>query len=59
MKTRAAVAFDPLQPDRRQAVEAVNAAPEILAGRQLIGSRKPVDPRRLTDLAISRKEVAA
>ena len=44
---------------RVQAVEAVNAAPEFMAGRMLIQSRKPVAPDKLADLSISMKEVAA
>jgi 3-phenylpropionate/trans-cinnamate dioxygenase ferredoxin reductase subunit len=42
-----------------QAVEAVNAPAEFMAGRQLIGNRKAVDPQKLTDTRISMKEVAA
>jgi 3-phenylpropionate/trans-cinnamate dioxygenase ferredoxin reductase component len=42
-----------------QAVEAVNAAPEFLAGRLLIASRKPVDPEALADPGKSMKEIAA
>jgi 3-phenylpropionate/trans-cinnamate dioxygenase ferredoxin reductase component len=42
-----------------QAVEAINSPPEFMAGRQLIGSRRPVDPDRLADTAVSMKEVAA
>jgi 3-phenylpropionate/trans-cinnamate dioxygenase ferredoxin reductase subunit len=45
--------------DKVQAVEAVNAAPEFMAGRQLIASRKPVAPSRLRDMSVSMKEVAA
>ena len=45
--------------DHVQAVEAINAPPEFMAGRQLIGSRKAVSPARLADLAVSMKEVAA
>ena len=45
--------------DQLQAVEAINAPPEFMAGRQLIGSRRPVHPERLRDAAISMKEVAA
>ncbi len=41
------------------ALEAVNAPAEFMAGRQLIGQRRPVSPARLADLAISMKEVAA
>lgn len=42
-----------------QAVEAINAAPEFMAGRLLIGQRKVVAPDRLRDMSISMKEVAA
>jgi len=42
-----------------QAVEAINAPPEFMAGKQLIQSRKPVAPDKLADLSISMKEVAA
>jgi len=42
-----------------QAVEAINAAPEFMAGRQLIGSRKPVAPDKLRDITVSMKDVAA
>ena len=45
--------------DQVQAVEAINAAPEFMAGRQLIVSRRPVRPDLLQDVAISMKEVAA
>ncbi len=41
-----------------QAVEAVNAPPEFMAGRQLIGSRKSVAPDKLRDMSVSMKEVA-
>ena len=41
------------------AVEAVNAPPEFMAGKQLIGSRRPVARDRLADTSISMKEVAA
>ncbi len=44
---------------RLQAVEAVNAAPEFMAGRQYIASRKPLDPDKLRNLTVSMKEVAA
>jgi 3-phenylpropionate/trans-cinnamate dioxygenase ferredoxin reductase subunit len=43
---------------RLQAVEAVNAAPEFMMGRQLIGSRKEVNIERLRNPDISMKEVA-
>ena len=45
--------------NRLQAVEAINAPPEFMAGRQLIGARKPVDPKKLRDLSVSMKAVAA
>jgi len=45
--------------NRIQAVEAINAPPEFMAGRQLIGQRKPVAPDKLHDMSISMKEVAA
>ena len=45
--------------DQVQAVEAINAAPEFMAGRQFIASRKPVEPAKLQDTSISMKEVAA
>jgi len=41
------------------AVEAVNAPPEFMAGKQLIGQRRPVARDRLADTSISMKEVAA
>ena len=43
---------------RVQAVEAVNSPPEFMMGRQLIANRKPVDPARLADSAVSMKDVA-
>ncbi len=45
--------------NRVQAVEAINAAPEFMAGRQLIASRKPVAPDKLRDMSVSMKAVAA
>ena len=42
-----------------QFVEAVNAAAEFMAGRQLIGNRKPISREKLADPSISMKEVAA
>ncbi len=45
--------------NRVQAVEAINAGPEFMAGRQIIGSRKPVAPSKLRDMSVSMKEVAA
>lgn len=48
-----------LKGDIIQAVEAVNAPAEFMAGRQLIGSKKPVSLERLADPGVSMKEVAA
>jgi 3-phenylpropionate/trans-cinnamate dioxygenase ferredoxin reductase subunit len=48
-----------LQGDVVRAVEAVNAAPEFMAGKQLIGSQRPIVRARLADITISMKEVAA
>jgi 3-phenylpropionate/trans-cinnamate dioxygenase ferredoxin reductase subunit len=48
-----------LKQDKIQAVEAVNAAPEFMAGRQLIASQRPVAKARLADITVSMKEVAA
>jgi 3-phenylpropionate/trans-cinnamate dioxygenase ferredoxin reductase subunit len=48
-----------LKGDLIQAVEAVNAPAEFMAGRQLIGQRRPISPARLADMAVSMKEVAA
>jgi 3-phenylpropionate/trans-cinnamate dioxygenase ferredoxin reductase subunit len=42
-----------------RAVEAVNAPPEFMMGKQLIASRRPVARDRLADPTISMKEVAA
>jgi 3-phenylpropionate/trans-cinnamate dioxygenase ferredoxin reductase subunit len=42
-----------------QAVEAVNAAPEFMAGRQLIGTQRPIDRAKLANPAFSMKEIAA
>jgi 3-phenylpropionate/trans-cinnamate dioxygenase ferredoxin reductase subunit len=47
-----------LKGDQIQAVEAVNAPPEFMMGKQLIGNRKPVSRERLADSTISMKEVA-
>ena len=41
-----------------QAVEAVNAAPEFMIGKQLIASRRPVARDKLADTSVSMKEVA-
>jgi 3-phenylpropionate/trans-cinnamate dioxygenase ferredoxin reductase component len=42
-----------------QAVEAINAAPEFMAGRLLIANRKVIAPERLSNPAISMKELMA
>jgi 3-phenylpropionate/trans-cinnamate dioxygenase ferredoxin reductase subunit len=42
-----------------RAVEAINAPAEFMAGRQLIGSQRPIDRAKLADRAVSMKEVAA
>jgi len=42
-----------------RAVEAVNAAPEFMGGKQLIASQKPIVRERLADTTVSMKEVAA
>jgi 3-phenylpropionate/trans-cinnamate dioxygenase ferredoxin reductase subunit len=48
-----------LKGDLVQAVEAVNAPPEFMAGKQLIAKRTPVSLEKLADPTISMKEVAA
>ena len=48
-----------LKGDLIQSVEAVNAPAEFMAGRQLIGNRKPVSREKLADPSVSMKEVAA
>ncbi|MDG2521386.1 FAD-dependent oxidoreductase [Caulobacter segnis] len=48
-----------LKGDLVQAVEAVNAPPEFMAGKMLISRRTPVSLEKLADTAISMKEVAA
>ena len=48
-----------LNGDRIVCVEAVNAPPEFMAGKQLIGKATPVDLEKLVDSAISMKAVAA
>jgi 3-phenylpropionate/trans-cinnamate dioxygenase ferredoxin reductase subunit len=47
-----------LKGDRIQAVEAVNAPPEFMAGRLMIGQGKAVDRAKLADPAVSMKAVA-
>jgi 3-phenylpropionate/trans-cinnamate dioxygenase ferredoxin reductase subunit len=44
---------------RVQAVEAINAAPEFMAGRMMIAKRKPIARERLQDMSVSMKELAA
>ena len=44
--------------DRIVCVEAVNAPPEFMAGKQLIGKATPVDVDKLSDPAVSMKAVA-
>ena len=48
-----------LKGDQVQSVEAINAPPEFMMGKMLIGNRRPVDKARLADPSISMKEVAA
>ena len=48
-----------LKGDLVQAVEAVNAPPEFMAGKQLIARRTPVSVEKLANPTISMKEVAA
>ncbi|WP_297512349.1 FAD-dependent oxidoreductase [uncultured Caulobacter sp.] len=48
-----------LKGDLIQAVEAINAPPEFMAGKQLIAKRAPVDVDKLADSSVSMKEVAA
>ena len=45
--------------DRVVCVEAVNAPPEFMAGKQLIGKRTPVALDKLGDPTVSMKAVAA
>ena len=47
-----------LRGDVLQAVEAVNAPPEFVIGRQLIAEQRPVDPARLADPRVPMKAVA-
>ena len=42
-----------------RAVEAINAPAEFMGGRQLIASRKIIDPSRLADLAVPMKALMA
>jgi 3-phenylpropionate/trans-cinnamate dioxygenase ferredoxin reductase subunit len=45
--------------DRVLAVEAVNAPPEFLGGKRMIGARHRLAPDRIRDLSLSVKELAA
>jgi 3-phenylpropionate/trans-cinnamate dioxygenase ferredoxin reductase component len=47
-----------LKRDRVRAVEAVNAPPEFMMGKQLIARATPVDRAKLADPSVSMKEVA-
>ncbi len=49
--------FHLAQDDTIQAVEAVNAAPEFMAGRKLIAGRHPVSRGLLADMAVSMKDL--
>ena len=48
-----------LKGDQVQSVEAINAPPEFMMGKQLILNRKPVNKAKLADPSVSMKEVAA
>jgi 3-phenylpropionate/trans-cinnamate dioxygenase ferredoxin reductase subunit len=48
-----------LKGDLVQSVEAINAPPEFMMGKQLILGRKPVNKAKLADPSVSMKEVAA
>jgi 3-phenylpropionate/trans-cinnamate dioxygenase ferredoxin reductase subunit len=48
-----------LHGDRVLAVEAVNAVPEFMVGKQLIASRRPVSRLRLADPTVPMREVAS
>ncbi|MCL2428111.1 MAG: FAD-dependent oxidoreductase [Alphaproteobacteria bacterium] len=45
--------------NRLLAVEAVNAAPEFMAGRLMIGRQKQIPGARLRDMSVSMKDLAA
>ena len=55
----AAFAVFHLKGDVIRAVEAINAPAEFMAGKQLIGSQKPIDRAKLADTTVSMKLVAA
>ena len=40
-------------------MEAVNAPPEFMAGRMMIGKATPVDAGKLADVSVTMKAVAA
>jgi 3-phenylpropionate/trans-cinnamate dioxygenase ferredoxin reductase subunit len=46
-----------LSQNRVQAVEAINAPPEFIVGRQWLASRREIDLVRLADVSIPMKEV--
>ena len=46
-----------LSGDKVQAVEAINAPPEFMMGKKLIGERRAVEVEKLADKAVSMKEV--
>ncbi len=46
-----------LSGDKVQAVEAINAPPEFMMGKKLIGERRAVDVEKLADKTVSMKEV--
>jgi 3-phenylpropionate/trans-cinnamate dioxygenase ferredoxin reductase component len=48
-----------LKGDVIRAVEAINAPAEFMAGKQLIGSQRPIDRAKLADTTVSMKLVAA
>jgi 3-phenylpropionate/trans-cinnamate dioxygenase ferredoxin reductase subunit len=48
-----------LSGDKVQAVEAINAPPEFMMGKKLIGERRAVDMAKLADKSVSMKEVGA
>jgi 3-phenylpropionate/trans-cinnamate dioxygenase ferredoxin reductase subunit len=56
--TRKFAAFH-LRDGKIAAVESVNAAPEYLMGRKLIGEGKVIDPAKLADLSIPMKAIAS
>lgn len=51
--------FHLAQDSRVLAVEAVNMAPEFMAGRTLVANGRPVDPARLADLSVPIKAIVA